>query len=132
MQKIEELKNCLSDKNITIDKQWIVVDYKDVTTIIFALKTKFSFCQLIDITAVDMLNDTFEILYILRNLEQNDISHVKTICHGSAYSIVNIFKNADLYECEIYEMFGIRFLNHPNLRPLFSGSLGYPLRKSNG
>ena len=132
MQNIEELKTCLPGAILQLDKQWIDVEYSHLTKLIFALKSKFNFCQLIDITAIDKLNNSFEILYILRNLDKNEIIHVKTTCHESAYSITNIFQNADLYECEIYEMFGIRFLNHPNLRPIFSDSLGYLLRKSNG
>jgi len=128
----EKLINLLPNINIQIDNDWIKVDYKDIPQVISILKSRFNFCQLIDITAVDTLNDTFDILYILRNLEKNSVAYVKTICHGSAYSITNIFKNADLYECEIYEMFGIRFINHPNLRTIFSNSLEYPLRKSNG
>ena len=131
MQIFEELKNCLPEANLQLDKQWIDVEYTDLTRLIFILKSKFNFCQLIDITVIDKLNNSFEIFYILRNLDKNEIVFVKATCHESAYSITNIFQNADLYECEIYEMFGIRFINHPNLRPLFSNSLEYPLRKSN-
>jgi NADH:ubiquinone oxidoreductase subunit C len=46
-------------------------------------------------------------------------------------SVVSLWKAAELYECEIYDLFGIRFSGHPTLRRIFLGDdwQGYPLRK---
>ena len=46
-------------------------------------------------------------------------------------SVYSLWKAADLFEDEIFDLFGIRFLNHPNLRRIFLGNdwPGYPLRK---
>jgi NADH:ubiquinone oxidoreductase subunit C len=46
-------------------------------------------------------------------------------------SVVSLWQAAELYECEIFDLFGIRFRNHPTLRRIFLGDdwKGFPLRK---
>jgi NADH:ubiquinone oxidoreductase subunit C len=46
-------------------------------------------------------------------------------------SVLDLWKAAELFECEIYDLFGIRFRNHPTLRRIFLSEewKGYPLRK---
>lgn len=46
-------------------------------------------------------------------------------------TVSNIWKTAELLECEVYDLFGVKFLHHPNLRRLFMEENwpGYPLRK---
>jgi NADH-quinone oxidoreductase subunit C len=88
------------------------------------------FCQ----TAIDF-NDRFEVLYHLSsNAYRHDLL-VKVSLEdrntAELNSVYAVWKAADLYECEIYDLMGIRFLNHPNLRRIFLGDewIGYPLRK---
>ena len=90
----------------------------------------FLFCE----TAVD-LKTSLEVLYHLSsNLHRHDLLvKVKLDDRNNPElnSVYSVWKGADLYECEIYDLLGIRFLNHPNLRRIFLGDewIGYPLRK---
>lgn len=90
----------------------------------------FLFCQ----TGVD-LKTSLEVLYHLSsNIHRHDLL-VKVSLEDrdtpELNSVYPVWKGADLYECEIYDLMGIRFLNHPNLRRIFLGDewIGYPLRK---
>ena len=90
----------------------------------------FLFCE----TAVD-LKTRLEILYHLSsNLHRQELL-LKVSLEDSNTPEINsvypVWKAADLYECEIYDLMGIRFINHPNLRRIFLGDewIGFPLRK---
>ena len=95
----------------------------------------FIFDQLIDITAVDYPSNSlrFEIIYILLSMVLNKRVIVKTFLGDSdgIESITTIHKSADWYERECYDLFGISFLNHPDLRRIMTdyNFEGHPLRK---
>ncbi len=86
------------------------------------------------ITAVDYY-DHFEVVYLLSSLEHNHSLVVKTRCYDrenpSLPSAVGLWQGADFQEREIYDLFGIRFEGHPNLKRIFlwEGFEGHPLRK---
>ncbi len=94
------------------------------------LRFDFLFCE----TAVDKVSN-FEVIYHLNSsifqhelelkvlLEKQEIPEIS--------SVYELWKSADLFECEIFDLFGIKFINHPNLRRIFLGDewIGYPLRK---
>ena len=81
-------------------------------------KYDLNFRQLIDLTAYK--DTTTKLVYILRNISKNQIVQIIVDCSGNVKSATNLFPNAELYECEIYEKFDIIFLNHPNLVRIFS------------
>jgi NADH-quinone oxidoreductase subunit C len=95
---------------------------------------KFDFDYLSAITAVDYL-DYFEVIYLLTSLRRNHSLVVKTRCYGrdnpSLPSVVSLWRSADFQEREIYDLFGISFEGHPNLKRivLWDGFQGHPLRK---
>ena len=86
------------------------------------------------ITAVDYYS-YFEVIYQLTSLEHNRSVIIKTRCHGrdnpSVPSVTGLWQGADFQEREIYDLMGIRFEGHPNLKRIFlwDGFPGYPLRK---
>jgi len=92
------------------------------------------FNYLAAITAVDYY-DYFEVLYRLVSLEHNHSLVVKARCYERQNpvlpSVVSLWRGADLQEREIYDLMGIRFEGHPNLRRIFlwQGFQGHPLRK---
>lgn len=75
----------------------------------------------------------FEIIYELLSLRFNHRLKVKTLVNQLQYmeSCENIFSSGGWFECEIFDMFGIFFLNHSNLTRILTdyGFEGYPLRK---
>lgn len=126
-------------KKIYIFKSELIlyVYYKNIYKIIFFLKkhTYSRFNSLSDLCAVDFPNRLwrFELVYNLLSLDFNSRIRVKTkvdeLC--SVSSIVNIFKASNWYEREVWDLFGIFFFNHPDLRRILTdyGFDGFPLRK---
>ena len=92
------------------------------------------FDYLTAITAVDYY-DYFEVVYQLTSLGHNHSLVVKTRCYGrdnpTLPSVVSLWRGADFQEREIYDLMGIRFKGHPNLKRivLWEGFEGYPQRK---
>ena len=92
------------------------------------------FDYLTAITAIDYY-DYFEVVYQLTSIEHNHSLVLKTRCYGrekpTLPSVVSLWRGADFQEREIYDLMGIRFEGHPNLKHivLWEGFKGYPLRK---
>tara|TARA_B100000575_G_scaffold77776_1_gene60893 strand:- start:602 stop:1186 length:585 start_codon:yes stop_codon:yes gene_type:complete len=109
----------------------------NVIIILKTLKEKnfFLFDQLLDITAVDNPSRElrFDLIYILQSLKNNKKLILKTSLreNDSIESITSIHKAADWYERECYDLFGIEFTNHPDLRRIMTdyNFEGHPLRK---
>ena len=92
------------------------------------------FDYLTSITAVDYY-DYFEVVYQLTSIKHNHSLVVKTRCYGrdnpTVPSVVSLWRGADFQEREIYDLMGISFHGHPNLKRIFlwEGFQGHPLRK---
>ena len=92
------------------------------------------FDYLTSITAVDYY-DYFEMIYQLTSLKHNHSLVIKTRCYGrenlALPSVVSLWRGADFQEREIYDLMGISFEGHPNLKRivLWEGFEGHPLRK---
>jgi NADH-quinone oxidoreductase subunit C len=87
-----------------------------------------------NVTAVDW-EDYFEVVYHLQSISRNQIMTLKVRPPDRADpelpSVTSVWYGAHLQEAEIYDLMGIRFAGHPNLRRLFlwEGFAGWPLRK---
>ncbi|OQP59631.1 NADH-quinone oxidoreductase subunit C/D [Niastella vici] len=76
----------------------------------------------------------FTVVYILFSFDRNEFIKIKVALRGefpSVDSITSLFKNANWYEREVYDMFGIRFNGHPHLTRILMPLTwqGHPLRK---
>lgn len=113
----------------------IVVRRESVLNFMKMLKGEFQFEMLADLTAVDYLGQQprFEVVYHLNSLERNLRLRVKIpVNEGEEVdSLTSIWPIADWLEREVWDMFGIRFKNHPDLRRilLYDEFEGHPLRK---
>ena len=115
----------------------INVDLANIYSTILFLKTdsKCKFRQLIDILAVDFPGeeDRFKIYYLLLSHENNiRIKIVSQIQIDSKVpSITKIYPSANWMEREAFDMYGIKFKNHPDLRRILTdyNFKGFPLRK---
>ena len=93
------------------------------------------FRTLIDITAVDFPSEEerFVVVYHYLSMQQNIRIRVKSaIKEGQIIpSITNIFPSANWFEREVFDMYGILFSNHPDMRRILTdyGFQGHPLRK---
>ncbi|GIS68598.1 MAG: hypothetical protein CM1200mP8_1560 [Chloroflexota bacterium] len=86
------------------------------------------------ISAVDYI-EYFELVYHLRSLRNNTTLIIKTKCFGreeiTVPSITSVWRGAELQEREIWDLMGINFSDHPNMKRilLWEGFPGHPLRK---
>ena len=122
--------------------QWLTyqVDKSDLLEVLTELKSNydFQFNFLMDITAIDWMDTSalyrFKIVYQLFSLKYNQRLTLK-ICLPpedlELDSATGIWRSAICMEREIWDMFGIRFKNHPDLRRilLYDEFEGHPLRK---
>ena len=122
---------------IVFGQLYIDIDIANIVSTILFLKTneKCRFKQLIDITAVDypQKNKRFKIIYLLLSHENNFrvIINVNIDEKDLVSSITKIFPSANWMEREIFDMYGISFKNHPDLRRILTdyNFEGFPLRK---
>ena len=122
---------------INFGQLYLDIDVKDIISTILFLKTndKCRFKQLIDITAVDFPNreSRFKIVYLLLSHESNLRIIVNTNIDDKKMlpSLTKIFPSANWMEREVFDMYGISFKDHPDLRRILTdyGFEGYPLRK---
>lgn len=113
------------------------VKVKDLYSVLFFFRyhTSYQFEILTCISGVDypMNKYRFKIVYDLLSVRYNARLRVETFTHEllSLDSCSNIFPAANWYECEIWDMYGVFFNNHPNLKRILTdyGFEGHPLRK---
>ena len=131
------LTTTVKKSEINFSQLFIDVDVEDLSSTILFLKTnnKCRFKQLIDITAVDYpeKEERFKIVYLLLSHENNFriIINININEKTTVPSITKIFPSANLIEREVFDMYGISFKDHPDLRRILTdyGFEGYPLRK---
>ena len=122
---------------INFGQLFIDVEVENLISTILFLKTneKCKFKQLIDITAVDypQKENRFKIVYLLLSHENNlrIIINLYISEKIKIPSLTKIFPSSNWMEREVFDMYGIFFKDHPNLKRILTdyGFEGYPLRK---
>ena len=142
LKKIEKLINSeLSSKIqsslIENEELLIFINENNLIDVIQFLKSNENckFRQLIDIAGVDYPNDEkrFQLVYLLLSHEHNlriKVS-IRFQVDQNISSLTKIFPSANWMEREVFDMYGVRFKNHPDLRRILTdyGFKGHPLRK---
>ena len=131
------LTTSIKKSEIKFNQLFIDIDFQDIISTILFLKTndKSKFKQLIDITAVDYPHEDkrFKVVYLLLSHENNFRVIVNTFIkeNETVPSITKIFPSANWMEREIFDMYGVIFKDHPDLRRILTdyGFRGHPLRK---
>ncbi len=96
---------------------------------------KYQFKMLTCISGIDYPNNSyrFQVVYELLSLKFNNRIRIKCFVNEliPVTSVENVFLGASWWECEVWDMFGIFFNNHPDLRRILTdyGFEGHPLRK---
>jgi NADH-quinone oxidoreductase subunit C len=100
------------------------------------LKLDFGFTFLADVTAVDWYpsEPRFEVVYHLLSMQHKERLRLKVKLGGDdaqVESVTGIWPSANFFEREVYDLFGVRFAGHPNLRRIMMPEdwEGHPLRK---
>ena len=131
------LTTTIRKSEVKFGQLFIYVNVEDLISAVLFLKTndKCRFKQLIDVTAVDYPNKEkrFKIVYLLLSHENNQrvIININIDEKTTVPSITKIFSSANWMEREVFDMYGISFQDHPDLRRILTdyGFTGYPLRK---
>ena len=131
------LTTTIKKSEINFGQLFIDIDIENIISTILFLKTneKCRFKQLIDITAVDYpeKEKRFKIVYLLLSHEKNLRIVINTHINEKIVvpSITKIFPSANWMEREVFDMYGVSFKDHPDLRRILTdyGFEGYPLRK---
>ena len=132
-----ELATKIKESKVLHDQLYISVNFEDLLEVVMFLKTneEIKFRQLIDVTAVDYPENQkrFKLVYLLLSHEINQrVLLTYSINENEVInSLTSIFPSANWMEREVFDMYGINFKDHPDLRRILTdyGFEGHPLRK---
>ena len=135
----QELKDRFGDRIVEtssyLGQDFIVCKPDAAIPVLEFLKLEADFDYLVDVTAVDWLKraERFDVVYILYSFSRNTRVRVKTyIAEGyKPETAVGVHLGANWLEREVFDMFGIEFAGHPDMRRILLPEewVGYPLRK---
>ena len=136
---ISKLKSIFTEEKVIDRKNYyeIFINKKNILDTVNILKENndLLFNQLIDITAVDYPSKDyrFELVYIFLSMTYNKRILLKICLKESENieSITSLHKSSNWFERECFDLFGIEFINHPDLRRIMTdyNFEGHPLRK---
>ena len=132
-----ELSSKVKSSKIENNELLIETEDNELLDVVQFLKSneKCKFRQLIDIAGVDYPENEkrFELIYLFLSHEHNLRIKllIKFQINQSIVSLTKIFPSANWMEREVFDMYGIKFKNHPDLRRILTdyGFKGHPLRK---
>ena len=132
-----ELTTKINRTEIRHNQIYLEIDKDDLIDVVLFLKTNndTKFRQLIDITAVDYLqkNKRFKLVYLLLSHEFNQRMIISYFVSENEIinSLTKVFPAANWMEREVFDMYGINFKDHPDLRRILTdyNFKGFPLRK---
>jgi NADH-quinone oxidoreductase subunit C len=136
-QKVaQQIAERFPDAVVEVSKSAIVVKRESLFQVAQFLKDTpgLDFDYLTSITGVDYLN-YLETVYLLTSMKHNHSLVLKARCYDRENpvvpSVVSLWRGADFQEREIYDLMGISFSGHPNMKRIFlwDGFQGYPLRR---
>jgi len=128
----------IGEASTYLGQNYLVVDRSLIPEILQVLRDQEQFDYCVDITAVHYPSreKPFDVVWILYSFARNERIRVKAlIADGEALpSSVSIWATANWIEREVYDMFGIHFEGHPDLKRILlpEGWKGHPLRKEYG
>ena len=138
---LEDLKQRFQEKiketSVQFGDEVLVIDKDSLPDVVKFLKAEpYAYAMLLDLTCVDYLGrePRFDMVYHLYSLSNKHRLRIKAQLSEkdlSIDSLTAIWKNANWLEREVFDLFGVNFNGHPDLRRIFmyDGFEGFPLRK---
>ena len=132
-----ELTTKINDSKVVHEQLYLSIDNEDLLDVILFLKTNkdTKFKQLIDITSVDYPENSkrFKMVYLFLSHQFNQRIIISSLINENEVvpSLTKIFPSANWMEREVFDMYGVKFKDHPDLRRILTdyGFDGHPLRK---
>ena len=132
-----ELTTKIKKSEIRHEQLYLNIESKDLVSVSLFIKSNENtkFRQLIDITAVDYPENTqrFKVVYLFLSHEFNQRIILSYLINENEVipSLTSIFPAANWMEREVFDMYGVKFKDHPDLRRILTdyGFEGHPLRK---
>ena len=133
----EKLDGQIRDAQVAFGELTVVVEPADIVAVLSFLKqdVQCQFVSIIDICGADYpaRERRFEVVYHLLSPRQNQRIRIKLMTDEDTPvpSVTEVYPGADWYEREAYDLYGILFSGHPDLRRLLTdyGFEGHPMRK---
>jgi NADH-quinone oxidoreductase subunit C len=131
----ERFGDRISETSTYLGQNFVVAKPEAAVPVLEYLKLEADFDYLVDITAVDWPKrpERFDLVYILYSFARNERIRVKTLLPDGYRpgSAVGVHLTANWLEREVYDMFGIEFAGHPDMRRILLPEewTGFPLRK---
>lgn len=130
------MPDAIQDAYCDRDEPTLIINPADIVLVCRLLKTEEGFVRLSGLTAVDWqpADPRFEVVYMLHSISKNRRLRLKcrvAEANCEIDSVTSVWRSADWYEREVFDLFGIKFRNHPDLRRLMMPTdwEGHPLRK---
>jgi NADH-quinone oxidoreductase subunit C len=139
---VDSLRSSFPEANLEaltyLGQNYLILPRESLLPAALYLKSECGFDMLTDLTAVDYpkREKRFEVIYQLYSFSKNERLRLKVPLgeQETVESVISLWATADWLEREAFDMFGIRFANHPNLKRILLPEewQGYPLRKDYG
>ena len=132
---LERYPNAILDGALVRGEVSLFADPKEIVGIAAFLRQEQQFNRLTGVTAVDWhpSEPRFEIVYLFHSMARNERLIVKCRLGESEEidSVTGVFKGANWYEREVFDLFGVVFRNHPDLTRIMMPDnwIGHPLRR---
>lgn len=115
----------------------VIIPSDELISLMKVLRSKkeFDFDYLFCLTCIDWKDHLMMVYHLLSKTHKHSIvvkTKITDVQNPQIESVNSIWKTAELNENEVYDLFGVKFLNHPDLRRLFLEEdwKGFPLRKN--
>jgi NADH-quinone oxidoreductase subunit C len=131
----ERFPDAVTDAKFVLGELTLLINPQQLIPFCSALRREHAFERLSSVTGVDSwpIQPRFEVVYHLHSIKNNSRLRLKvSVGEGEEIeSVTPIWKTANWYEREVYDLFGIKFKNHPNLERIMMPVdwEGHPLRK---
>jgi NADH-quinone oxidoreductase subunit C len=138
-QRLNAIKEAHTQLTERESRDWPALNcpQESITSLLKDLRDSYGFDFLADVTAIDHFDASprYEVVYHLYSTERHEYLRIATPCKGETdpvcASVVSLWATADWHERECFDMFGIHFEGHPDLRRIlmWDGYPYHPLRK---